>query len=277
MIKKALGITLLVVVIGVLAFGAINRTQAKSVEPAASAESDLPGNGYGNGNGQGSEANESGAVIPLAPRSEEEHGYGEGDPLIATLPLGELSQAETDALLFMYEEEKMARDVYTSFAALYTQPMFSNIASSEQTHMDSVMGLLDRYALDAPMADMAGVFNNPDLQRLYDELTAQGSRSLEDALLAGAAIEEIDILDLKVRLEQTDQADIRQVFESLLAGSYNHLNAFSSVYAQQTGQAYTPQYMSDAEWGVFKNYLAENGLFSGSGGRGRGNGGGRKH
>jgi len=273
MIKKAFGITLLVVVIGVLAFGAINRTQAKSEETVTSAESELPGNGYGNGNGAGNETTQSGSLVPAAAVSTEEHSYGEGEPLIENLPLGELSQAESDALLFMYEEEKLARDVYTSFAALYTQPMFSNIASSEQTHMDSVGALLERYNLALPLADTTGVFNNTDLQALYDQLTAQGNRSIEEALLAGAAIEEIDILDLKERLTQTDQEDIRQVFGSLLAGSYNHLNAFSSVYAQQSGTAYAPQYMSDAEWSEYQTYLAENGLYSGAGGRGRGNGG----
>lgn len=276
MIKKALGITLLVAVIGLLAFGAINRTQAKSEDTVSRAESELPGygNGEGNGNGRGNENGDSSTIVPAAPRGEEEHGYGEGEALIETLPLGELNQAETDALLFMYEEEKLARDVYTTFAALYTQPMFSNIASSEQTHMDSVKGLLDRYGLDVPVVDTAGVFTNPNLQNLYNDLTSQGSQSLVEALKAGAAVEEIDILDLQERLTRTDQEDIRQVFESLLAGSYNHLNAFSSVYAQQTGTAYVPQYMDEAEWSAFQSYLAENGLYSGSGGRGSGNGGG---
>jgi len=282
MVKKVIGIAMLVVVIGVLAFGALNRTSANRENSFASAEESLAGNGNGNGYG-GSEvpSNEVPVLEDLAPQVQapvEEHedgyGYGVGEPLIETLPLGELSQAETDALLFMYEEEKMARDVYTSFAALYTQPMFANIASAEQTHMDSVKALLDRYALTVPVADTAGVFNNPDLQKLYNELTQSGSRSLTDALLAGAAIEEIDILDLKQRLPQTDQQDITQVFESLLAGSYNHLNAFSSVYAQETGVPYEPQYMDTEEWAEFQAYLAENSLYYSGNGRGRGAGGG---
>jgi len=275
MIKKALGITLLVVVIGLLAFGAINRTSAKAGDllPFTSNVE------AANGNGNGGKRNETNTVNP-APLAEEHsedgfgYGNGEGEPLIDSLPLGDLSQAETDGLLFMYEEEKLARDVYTYFSTLYTQPMFSNIASSEQTHMDSVKGLLDRYDLAVPVADTAGVFNNPDLQQLYTDLTASGSQSLANALLAGGAIEEIDILDLKERLPQVDQADIQQVYESLLYGSYNHLNAFSSVYAQETGVPYEPQYMSDSDWTEFQTYLADNGLYSGAGGRGRRNGGG---
>jgi len=212
--------------------------------------------------------------VPNREDHEVVPGSGYGAPIIETLPMDELTQAESDALMFMYEEEQMARDVYTYLAGLYTQPMFSNIARAEQTHMDSVKGLLDRYDLALPVLAPAGKFNNTDLQKLYDELTVSGSRSLADALMAGAAIEEIDILDLKERVAQTDQEDIRQVFESLLYGSYNHLNAFSSVYAQQTGVAYTPQYMTEADYAEYQQYLADNGLFNGAGGRGRGNGGG---
>lgn len=275
MFKKIIGYTILAAVIGVLAFGAINRTSAKAGEtlPAADVAA-----GYGNGNGTGWTESERASDAPAAATVEDHSvdgsGYGAGEPLLETLPLGDLNQAETDGLLFMYEEEKLARDVYTYFATLYTQPMFGNIAASEQTHMDSVKGLLDRYDLNTPVADTAGVFNNTDLQQMYTDLTKSGSLSLADALLAGAAIEEIDILDLKTRLPLTDQQDIQQVYQTLLYGSYNHLNAFSSVYAQQTGAPYEPQYMSESDWSEYQAYLAENGLYYGGNGRGRGNGGG---
>jgi hypothetical protein len=275
MFKKMIGYTILVAVIGVLAFGAINRTSAKAGEtlPAADVAA-----GYGNGNGNGWTENERAGDTPSAATVEEHStdgfGIGAGEPLIDSLPLGELTQAETEGMLFMYEEEKLARDVYTYFATLYTQPMFGNIAASEQTHMDSVKGLLDRYELDTPVADTAGVFNNTDLQGLYTDLTASGAQSLADALLVGAAIEEIDILDLKERLPLTDQLDIQQVYQALLNGSYNHLNAFSSVYAQQSGEPYEPQYMSESDWAEYQAYLAESGLYYGGNGRGRGNGGG---
>lgn len=270
MVKKALGITLLVAVIGLLAFGAINRTSAKAGELLPVTNDVAEGNGPGYGGGRtGTEI-----TTPAAPIEGESvdgygRGYGEGEPLIDTLPLGELSQAEIDGLLFMYEEEKLARDVYNYLTTLYTQPTFGNIANAEQNHMDSVGNLLDRYGIEAPVADKAGLFENADLQQLYTDLTATGSQSLADALLVGAAIEEIDILDLKEELEQVDQADIQQVFESLLYGSYNHLSAFISVYTQQTGTPYEPQYMSESDWAEYQTYLAENGLNSSNGGRGR--------
>lgn len=66
--------------------------------------------------------------------------------------MGELSESETAGLLHMREEEKLARDVYTHLGALWGQQTFANISSSEQSHMDEVKLLLDRYSLIDPVA-----------------------------------------------------------------------------------------------------------------------------
>ena len=80
----------------------------------------------------------------------------------------------------------------------------------------------------------------------------------------GAAIEEIDILDLQERLSQIDNADIQQVFNNLLNGSYNHLQAFVSTLYTQTGETYQPQYLST------EDYQAILSASSGRGGNGNG-------
>ena len=120
-----------------------------------------------------------------------------------------------------------------------------------------------------PARDELGVFTNPDLQTLYNDLVVQGSQSLYEALRVGAAIEEIDILDLQKRLAQTENADIQHVFTSLLQGSSNHLRAFTSTLMTQTGETYQPQYMS------LDDYQAIIGETIVSGGQGRGGRGGR--
>ncbi len=156
-----------------------------------------------------------------------------------------MSDTEAEGLLYMREEEKLARDVYQVLYQKWELTIFQNIASSEQTHMDAVKALLDRYNLSDPAADKAvGEFTNSKLQELYDQLVEEGSKSLESALRVGAAIEEIDILDLEERLAQTDQADIQLVYENLMKGSRNHLRAFTSTLENRTGKAYQPQYLS---------------------------------
>jgi len=144
---------------------------------------------------------------------------------------------------------------------------FQNIANSEQAHTESVKALLDRYGLQDPASSQVGVFTNPDLQALYNTLVARGSQSLAEALKVGAAIEEIDILDLEERLAQTDNADIQQVFNNLLRGSRNHLRAFTSALQSQTGEVYQPQYLN------LEAYQAIVGAGTETGGKGNGGGG----
>ena len=158
---------------------------------------------------------------------------------------GELSEDEITGLLFMREEEKLAHDVYLALYEKWGLSIFQNIANSEQTHIDAVKSLLDAYGIEDPAAGTApGEFVNADLQALYDKLIEQGNQSLSEALKIGAAIEEIDILDLEKHLAQTDNASISMVYENLMKGSRNHLRSFTSTLNKQTGETYQPQYLS---------------------------------
>jgi hypothetical protein len=183
---------------------------------------------------------------------------------------GALSDAEVDGLIFMREEEKLARDVYLTLYDYWGLPLFQNISQAEQTHTDSVKTLLDNYGIEDPVVnDQIGVFTNQDLQSLYDQLIEQGSVSVSEALKVGAAIEEIDILDLEERLNQTDNADIQQVYNNLLSGSFNHLRAFVSNLERQTGETYVPQFMSQDAYDAIIN----SGMVGGQRGQGKGSGG----
>jgi len=182
-----------------------------------------------------------------------------------------LTEIEVEGLLFMREEEKLARDVYLRLYDLWNINIFKNIAASEQTHTDAIKALLDSYSLDDPMSnDENGVFANDDLQALYNQLVDQGSQSLEDALKVGAAVEEIDILDLEKYIAQTDNADIQMVYENLLKGSRNHLRSFAETIQKQTGATYQPQYLPEDEYQAIVGSEIERG--GNSQGKGNGNG-----
>jgi hypothetical protein len=166
------------------------------------------------------------------------------DKALDATAMGELSAAEIEGLLYMREEEKLARDVYLTLYETWSIPVFQNIASSEVTHMEAVKTLIDRYDLQDPAAGQdVGVFANETLQGLYDQLVTQGSQSLTNALRVGAAIEEIDILDLEEYLTQTDKADIQRVYQNLIKGSRNHLRAFVNNLERRSGETYEPQYL----------------------------------
>jgi len=271
--KKSIGIgilaAVLVVVLGTAAYNIVD------VKAAGGLAAPVAGMGRGNGgNGQsGVGAGTSGTSTSTT------SGYGNGNGIgtnVLDIPASELSDDEAAALLFMREEEKLARDVYNALNAKWNLPTFQNIASSEQMHMDQIGLLLSRYNLADP-AKGAGVFTNADLQTLYTKLVAQGSLSVADAIKVGGAIEEIDIRDLESRLAKTDNADIQQVYNNLKNGSYNHLNAFARSLSNQTGETYAPQYLSaDAYQSIISSGAGNGGgrpAWAGNGGGSGGKGG----
>ena len=178
-----------------------------------------------------------------------------------------MTEEEISGIVFMREEEKLARDVYLQLADLWGMNIFGNIAGSEDTHMGAVLTLIEMTGAEDPAEGLGqGEFLNQDLQELYYDLIAQGGQSLADALLVGAVIEEIDILDLQKYLAQTDDGSITEVYQNLLKGSINHLNAFVRTYERQTGEEYQPQILTEE---LFQELLSAAYQGKGNGQRGR--------
>lgn len=166
------------------------------------------------------------------------------DAKIATIEITELTAKEAKGILFMREEEKLARDVYRAIYDRWGLRIFSNIANSEQTHMDALAKMIARYGLDDPVSDdIPGAFRDETLQSLYKELIERAGKSLNDALIVGAQIEELDIADLKRWLDATDNDDVRIVYQNLMKGSRNHLRSFYRQI-ERSGIKYTPGYLS---------------------------------
>ena len=139
-----------------------------------------------------------------------------------------LDSVETEDLLYMREEEKLARDVYLSMDALWHRRVFQNIALSEQRHMDAMLRMLNLFGIPDPAAgNDLGEFTNPELQDLFDVLWDQGTASLLDAYYVGALIEERDIRDINVAMDNTDEPRLLESYGNLLMGSCNHLWAFT--------------------------------------------------
>ena len=164
----------------------------------------------------------AGLAIAAGPRRGG--GWGSG------IALEPLTQTEIDHVIYMREEEKLARDVYMTMAETRDCPVFANISMSEQRHMDAVKNLIYRRGLvDPVVSDERGAFTNPELQALYYELVAAGSESLEAGLEAGRTIELLDIEDLAAALDDVTAADVTRLLENLMAGSTRHLAAFEQA------------------------------------------------
>jgi hypothetical protein len=165
----------------------------------------------------------------------------------ANITTTSLTTVEAADLTFMREEEKLARDTYLVLGDTWKLTVFSNIASSEQRHMDAILGLLQKYRLPDPATStLIGEFNNPELQALYDALIAKGMQSDIEALMVGGIIEETDMEDIQAAIDRSQHADVIAVFENLMCGSRNHLRGFAANLEAFTGQPYAAQVLEQA-------------------------------
>jgi hypothetical protein len=175
------------------------------------------------------------------------HGHGmrnQGSSTSTTV--GALTNEEIHDLIWIREEEKLARDLYRAFYTAHQLAIFSNIAQAEERHTTAVQNALLRYQITDPVVtDIQGEFQDQTLQAIYDEQVILGQASALAALQIGALIEELDILDNQAALEQTTEPELQQLYNNLLRGSRNHLRAYVRVIESQ-GVVYQAQALDQA-------------------------------
>ncbi len=165
-------------------------------------------------------SNESEKITVSEPASVAEESQ---DTAAAEAP----SQSIDQMLVYLAEEEKLAHDVYAVLGGMWGDQIFTNIQRSEVSHQDQVSALLKTYAISDPRSSELGVFTNPELQALFDQLIAQGSQSVTEAYNVGVMIEQTDIADLQESIAVTSDPVILTTLNRLLGASENHLKAFS--------------------------------------------------
>jgi hypothetical protein len=188
------------------------------------------------------------------PQNNSYSGNSELSSSLNKMSYENISPLEKDGLVWMREEEKLARDVYSVLLSKWGSNVFGNIVISEQRHMDAVKMLLDKYKIPDPVVNNStGYFTNEKIKLLYSQLVTTGNISLINAFKVGATIEELDILDLKKQLnEVVDNQDFTMVYNNLLQGSYSHLKAFVRNLAAQ-GITYVPQYLDQSTYNSIIN------------------------
>jgi hypothetical protein len=153
-----------------------------------------------------------------------------------------INQDETAVLLWLREEEKLARDVYLALGNQWQDVVFSRIGKTEQRHFDAIGSKIALFALADPAQAGTGQFKNADLQALYYDLLADGGQSYAQALVVGSTIEDLDMRDLQDALEATSNPALQTTYRHLLESSKNHLRMFV-LQLRALGQDYTPQYI----------------------------------
>jgi len=163
-----------------------------------------------------------------------------------------LTTEQEEGLLYMREEEKLARDVYNHLYTKWNLNVFKNIAKSEQQHMDALLDEVDVCKFEDSVLPEAGKFNNSHIQDLYDALIAKGDLSLIDALEVGATIEDVDIFDLDNFSAKTESETLLDIYSKLTCGSRNHMRAFIGQL-ENNGSTYKPQFISQEHFDSILN------------------------
>uniref|UniRef100_UPI00404AC75A DUF2202 domain-containing protein n=1 Tax=Flavobacterium sp. TaxID=239 RepID=UPI00404AC75A len=166
-----------------------------------------------------------------------------------------LSQQEKDGLLFMLEEEKLARDTYIYMNNLWGLNQFNNIKNSEQSHMDAIVSILEQNDIEYTILPQ-GEFSYQNLQDLYNQFVIDGQVSSESALQIGATIEDLDIVDLEDYINDSTNAVLISTYENLQCGSRNHLRSFVTAI-ENLGFTYTPQFLTLEEYEAILNSSRE--------------------
>lgn len=165
------------------------------------------------------------SVVGLVSLGEARRGGGSGGGTTT------LTNEQKDHLLFIYQEEKVARDVYITLGKIYpSENTFANIQLSEQRHMDAARNLCVKYGVSIAGIDesVVGQFILPPLQELYNTCIYEGKKSQLNAVKVGELIEITDIKDLQ-EASIGMPTDVVNVYSNLEEGSYNHLEAFQTA------------------------------------------------
>jgi len=140
-----------------------------------------------------------------------------------------LNSSVKDSLAFMYEEERLAKEVYLSvYQKQPVQQLYRIATNSETRHISAVESLARKYGVPIT-AQRVGHYKNRHIQELFNTLYKKGIRSTKDALEVGCMVEVTDINDLNKYIYQAQKAgasDVVQTYEFLRRGSYNHYWAF---------------------------------------------------
>ena len=226
------------------------------------------GQGYGRGMQTG-HGHEQGQGMKAQRQKEREARRAQELEALKNSPLLPMTEEDKETLIFMHEEEKLARDVYLTLYQKWGANVFSKIADSEQRHIEATKALLDKYSLEDPIKDdTVGVFTNEQLKEMYDELVQKGSVSLVEALKVGAYIEDLDIRDLENAIAATNNDDIKKVYSRLRNASENHMRAFYKEL-KANGADYKAQFISQERLeevlaGENKNRLEHQGQMQGA-------------
>lgn len=167
---------------------------------------------------------------------------------------GYSSDINNDRALFLkiYQEEKLAYDLYGEFYERWSLNVFNAVQQREAKHVWCVEKIMDNYGFKHTANINTGTYQDKEVQKIYDELTVKGCISDLSALEAAAFIKEKHISQLRSRIQLQSDGYIIKVIFLIEKAAQSHLIAFVKSI-RLSGSDYKPVFLSDDEFSNIMN------------------------
>ena len=169
--------------------------------------------------------------------------------LLSSCIVGYSTDIKNDKELFLklYQEEKLAYDLYGEFYERWSLSVFNKVQQREAKHVWCVERIMDNYGFDYNTNTNAGSYPDRDIQKIYDDLTVKGCISDLAALEAAAYIKEKHISQLRERIRYQEDEYIVKVIFLMEKAAQSHLRAFVKSI-RLSGSDYNPVFLTDDEF-----------------------------
>ena len=157
-----------------------------------------------------------------------------------------------DLFLKLYQEEKMAYDLYGEFYERWSLSVFNTVQQREAKHVWCVERIMDNYGYKYRTNKNTGLYQDKEIQKIYDEFTVKGCISDLAALEAAAYIKEKHIASLRERIRYQEDGYVVKVIFLMENAAQSHLKAFVNSI-RLSGSDYSPQFLTDDEFNNIMN------------------------
>jgi hypothetical protein len=148
---------------------------------------------------------------------------------INSFPYEEIDNNELNSIQFVFEFQKLTKDVFLKFYDLWRLPLFINLSHDVQQQMDELDILLKKYDLSVNLKKQEGNYFNSYLKKLYRNFTTTGKTSLFESLRVCATIEDLKIFDTNLQLDRVDNQDIKHLYTSYIHDSRDNIQKIQST------------------------------------------------
>jgi len=145
-----------------------------------------------------------------------------------------LTKDQKEMLFFIYQGEKVARDIYITLGELYKdENTFAFLQFSGQRHFECTKELCDIYGIETSQIgeESIGKFESIVLQTVYDACIEKGKKSIHDALEVAEFIKSNEIKDLEHGSVGMPK-HIVNVYEAIKKRNQRHLDAFQGALSR---------------------------------------------